>query len=210
MNHDIPSSSSIGSALAALGLAIALAGCGAPFSSTPGTGGGGAGGAGGGSSATSSSGAGVACGADDPCGDGLFCFAPSCGAQGATGTCKPVSSSPAAGPVCGCDGVTYWDDRLGAVSHRLIRAEAACAENDDPKRCSAGGSPCDGERGEVCAFSQALCGGAAGGPGTCWVMPESCEGATLQALRCDGGKSGCESLCEIIKSGKAFHRANDC
>jgi hypothetical protein len=207
MNHNFPASPA--SALVAFGLTIALLGCGAPFSSAPGAGGaGGEGGSGSGSSSgsnvTSSGGPSVACGAGDSCGQGFVCFNPGCDTQGASGVCKPVGVSAAADPVCGCDGVTYWNSRLAAASSQPIRAEAACTGVTTAKRCSGEGTACNHGQGEVCAFPQSLCSNAATDMGSCWALPPTCDGATTNARRCEGGNTGCENLCEMIRSGKAF------
>lgn len=209
MNHEFPASP--GSALAALGLAIALVGCGAPFSSASGAGGGGGdGGAGGGSTVTSGSGPSVACVAGDSCGAGFACFNPGCGAQGSTGVCKPVGAVATAEPVCGCDGVTYWNSRLAAASSQPILAEAACTTLLMAKRCSGEGAACNKGQGEVCAFPQLVCSNVAADAGTCWAMPPKCDGTTTTARRCEGGNNGCENLCEMIKSGKAFRGEGGC
>nr|AYM52521.1 hypothetical protein [Aetherobacter fasciculatus] len=203
MNHKFAASP--GSALVAFGLTIALVGCGAPFSSaTGGGGGGGEGGSASGSTVTSGSGPSVACGAGDSCGAGFVCFKPGCDDKGSSGVCKPVAATAEAEPVCGCDGVTYWSSRLAAASSQLIRAEAACTNLAMPKRCSGEGSACNQAKGEVCAFPQLVCSNVAPDMGTCWAMPPTCDGASTTARRCEGGNTGCENLCQMIKSGKAF------
>ncbi len=202
MNHKFPTSP--GSALVAFGLAIALVGCGAPFSSAAGGGGGDGGSGGSGSTVTSGSGPSVACGAGDSCGQGFVCFDAGCGAKGSAGVCKPVDASATAEPVCGCNGVTYWNSGLAAASSQPIHAEAACTSVAMAKRCNGEGAACNKGQGEVCAFPQLVCSNVATDMGTCWAMPPTCDGATVTARRCEGGNTGCENLCQMIKSGKAF------
>jgi hypothetical protein len=208
MNHGIPPA--IESALAALGLAVLLVGCGAPFSSPEG-----AGGAGGGGGVTvtgsTSTGASLDCDANHACGQGYFCFDAACGLQGAgTGTCQPVETTEAkAAPVCGCDGVTYWNSRLGAASPHSIRADGACPAGEGTKGCSTSGG-CAAEAGERCAYARDTCSSALGA-GTCWVVPASCSETKVVAKRCEGGsQSSCAKLCDLITSGKAFHDVNGC
>jgi hypothetical protein len=109
------------------------------------------------------------CSNNDDC-EGWFCEKVGCDAP--TGVCQPPPAfpPPEPEPVCGCDGVTYWNDDIrrwfgkSLASPGECRATArACEVGSDCEvpyaSCSHLVSP-----GEVCNY----------GTGTCWVLPPSC------------------------------------
>lgn len=119
------------------------------------------------------------------------------------GTCKSVVLvSPAYNPVCGCDGVTYWN------------AQTAMNRGDPTKHagpCTLGeASPCTGT---ACAIGGGRCVHEVGSPGMCsttstgqcWSLPAStsCTGAPAAAVvptqPCGSGK--CQSRCEAVLAG---------
>lgn len=106
------------------------------------------------------------------CGNYFFCHKESCSA--AMGACqpRPVLSDPNPDPVCGCDGITYWNDS--------VRRQFGAASST-PGECSGYARRCNS--GEDCGAFGMFCArilppGASCGPelypppeGTCWAIP---------------------------------------
>ena len=105
-----------------------------------------------------------------------FCFKNSC--ADAMGTCepRPVFCTWEPGPVCGCNGVTYWND--------CLRQQLGSAASS-PGECQLDAVPCNrgvdcGFQGSHCArllFPNQACPDGAPEPdsGTCWAIPPDCN-----------------------------------
>ncbi len=120
----------------------------------------------------------------------------------------PVAASHAIfEPVCGCDGISYWNSMYVANTSRSIHKKGVCNTGETPaaKTCSAV-KGCGG--GEHCAYLKAKCSDL-GSVNTCWVLPDNCEGTTLNELGCNDVQADkCESLCEIMNNEKPFALVN--
>lgn len=117
------------------------------------------------------------CGDVYDCGNYFFCQKDSCST--AIGACepRPVLSDPDPDPVCGCDGVTYWNDSLRRQFGVASSTAGECSEY--ARRCDSG-EDC-GAFGMFCA--RILPPGRSCGPelypppkGTCWAVPPRGEG----------------------------------
>jgi hypothetical protein len=157
------------------------------------------------------------CGADPDCMPGWRCEKAGCDAP--TGTCVPWPSicPPNPAPVCGCDGVTYWNDciRLQSQSHPQLQAADQCRAN-----------ACTCEVGADCMVPYASCshllppGEMCGhGMGACWVLPPQCPpGADNRMWReCrppDAGQlPACLDTCNAIATEHSYaelHRGDVC
>jgi hypothetical protein len=151
----------------------------------------------------------VGCAVREDCGDGSFCAKASCGAS--RGTCKrrPVVCNAESSPVCGCDGVSYWNDCLRERSGVAMRAVGECLE---------GGAACGGDR-PACPAPGATCSKlvdrreSCGAPsGVCWMLPDHCLGAppppggapaSPRYIACEGDTS-CHDVCEALRLGAAY------
>ncbi|MBX3265066.1 MAG: hypothetical protein KF782_35670 [Labilithrix sp.] len=158
---------------------------------------------------------GARCVRSSECGEGSFCDRRQCNAP--AGTCEPypVSCDDEERPVCGCDGVTYWNDCL----RRAAGAPGARADECDVEsaRCGPSGSTCP--EGAVCAMlvgfggpGKPACRGPAAG--RCWVLPAICP-AQGRADRWDEcatneGALRCLDTCSAIRSGRTFARVGAC
>jgi hypothetical protein len=142
----------------------------------------------------------------DLCGAGFFCNAQGCG----DGFCAPVPTAETQNrfPVCGCDGVSYWNDTVAASHGMAVQGVGACAP---PKTCGGvTGATCPA--GAHCALHLAdtsTCGGA-DLPGTCWAVPKVCP--TLlsgwHTRRC--GASACAGECDLIAADALFYDDTGC
>jgi hypothetical protein len=171
-------------------------GSGAAGGASGGGGGGGGGGAGGDmSAATSTSTGGMPgpCVWGDDCGGGYYCLAPGCG----MGECvqKPIAAgqSPDPAPVCGCDGVTYWNEDVAASLGVSVATTGQCAM---PIACGPGMDCPGGMKCNRQVADQASCNAA--GTGECWGTAVSCPLEGPLGRACSNGQ--CELQCSLIQS----------
>ena len=145
------------------------------------------------------------CTVNGDCPPDSFCEKPNCAAL--TGEChrRPLLCSPDAAPVCGCNGVTYWNDCLRSAGGVAASTPGECSTS------VACGGPLD------CPDPQASCAHlvVSGSscppnvPGACWVVPPSCPAGAPVAWRpCGGG--ACADLCGAIRSGMPQLQASSC
>jgi hypothetical protein len=176
------------------------------------SGGGGSGGTqsdvygGGGSYETGGSGGGelVPCQSNADCDSGLVCDLRGCDAP--IGFCKNAIffCSDELKPVCGCDGITYWNDCVrvnpgNGTEGAVLAGQGQCSSNVCP--CDVGGD-CE-VPGASCSHllpAGQMCGH---GPGSCWVLPPT--GTDKKLWReCrppdQGGLGPCVSTYEAIIS----------
>ncbi|MEB2324265.1 MAG: hypothetical protein OZ921_17255, partial [Sorangiineae bacterium] len=184
-----------------------------------GTGGtGGAGGTGGtGGSGGTGGGTTLSCQDNGDCKTGQFCSRAAC--RVAQGSCedRPVKCDPNEQPVCGCDGVTYWNDCLRKLHGVTASSPGACRSGGPVNIATCGGMvPRACPQGATCVHrlkDKQECS-AADLPGVCWVMPAVCPVSTLdgQMRPCAGPSPTrqCLSLCEAIKAGGAFYEDATC
>jgi hypothetical protein len=151
------------------------------------------------------------------CAPGWRCEKMGCDAE--IGVCEPLpviecESEPA--PVCGCDGVTYWND--------CIRRLFVEAQVDAIGECRA--TACTCEIGSDCDVPYASCshllsnGDMCGhGMGACWVLPPRCKPApegSKQWRQCIGPglpPGPCVDTCEAIATERTHvpaHRDDTC
>ncbi len=114
----------------------------------------------------------VPCASPADCLPNWQCEKRSCDAP--MGECQPPPSvfcPPEPDPVCGCDGVTYWNDcirrQTGAQVERMGEcSETACA-------CEVG-SDCEAPFATCAHLVQGAETCRGGGTGACWVLPPQC------------------------------------
>jgi hypothetical protein len=130
-----------------------------------------------------------------------------------TGKCvaRPTNlTSTDLAPVCGCDGVTYWNAQLAALRGGTVQTQGACTQQAlscaQNKAC-----PGDAKCNQIRASAQ-NCGGGGGGGGVCWAVPDTCPPATAPGApvsnrtRICNNLAVCSTLCESITSEKSFYR----
>lgn len=128
----------------------------------------------GGMSGHAGSGGSDACRSNGDCPPSRVCAKNDCTAE--LGACEPepLFCEATRATVCGCDGVTYWND--------CVRRSAGVAASTQGE-CSAGAVSCD--VADDCGVEDAVCARlrprgsldmCPPGPGTCWVLPkEQCD-----------------------------------
>jgi hypothetical protein len=144
------------------------------------------------------------------CPSDSFCEKAACG--DVTGTCQvypQCDESEQHSAVCGCDGITYFDDCL---------RRASGIEAFTPGPCWQGAAKTCGGPSHTTCPAGAYCaqlGGPGPGPcgpdddGTCWVLPVTCPPPGFdQWTPCQGGP--CVDTCNAIRTGGSYHRAQTC
>jgi hypothetical protein len=145
------------------------------------------------------------CNASTPCGDGFYCEASGCNVAG---TCKARPAEVAAlAPVCGCDGVTYWNASVANANGVTISQTGECsAIMPNLKRCgdliacpNTGRVRCQRE-----ANTKATCVANLGG--VCWGLPKTCPptAGTMSKAR-DCGNDKCLGFCEAIDKQSPYY-----
>lgn len=171
---------------------------GAGGSSTPG--GGGEPTSGGGEPAVGEGGAGgapivsdVVCSSLTQCKKGQYCLKADCAAE--TGVCATPSGT---GPVCACNGVTYYDSALAIMAGVDVAKTGICsgagAKACGPKAACTKGETC----GTVNAGRASSC--AAATPSVCWKLPAKCPTEKASYNLCTSDK--CVGLCAAVQSGE--------
>jgi hypothetical protein len=158
---------------------------------------------------------GIRCGRNADCVGNEYCDRPSCEAREGRCRIRPSVCAADAAPVCGCDGVTYFNDCIRRQTKgEPIRVLGECTSQG--RRCGGGGRPCG--PGEFCARQVPPIDPPPpfpcppNPPGACWMLPTVCGPPTggSRFNACDGAPLTCMDACEAIRSGHPHVRANDC
>jgi hypothetical protein len=137
-----------------------------------------------------------------------------CATTGGVCTPKAAAPSPARAEVCGCDGLTYWNDTVASNLAVNVRAAGACSAQTGVKcnsgfKCpSPGGGPTRSCNIDVGAGVK-QCNGLGVAAPVCWVLPPACPAvapAELLSLTCNGGGGNCLSYCEAVRGEKGFYK----
>ena len=149
-----------------------------------------------------------------------LCAKPACDAQQGQCQLRPPVCDNTMQAVCGCDGVTYWNDCLRQRDGVVASAPGACVTYFAPCGEADGGGGEDA--GPRCPEVDAVCGqlltgparrdgGCTSVPGVCWVLPDSCPEGTLgpKWQMCGAVAEPCVDLCTALLSQQPYQRSTD-
>jgi hypothetical protein len=170
-------------------------------------------------------GEGARCADDDDCTGSTFCARGRCGDVGGVCEARPVVCGEEAAPVCGCDGVTYWNDCLRRAAGITAARPGDCTVR--PRLCGGrpgppkgGGGPDHSEgcpRGAFCArLLPASSDSSSTCPpeimGTCWALPAVCpaQAGADRWVSCGPEAGPCTTTCDAIRTGEPYRRAVAC
>jgi hypothetical protein len=155
------------------------------------------------SGSTSSSSGGVACERPQDCGKNQYCFFAACGTAGA---CRDVpAESDVKNPVCGCDGVSYWNESIAAASSVSVRSSGPCA-GAGAKTCALGQQEVACQGDARCAAVATICTPTVSG--VCWRIPSKCPKTDEIGRSCKDGK--CDTVCNLMEAHVAFTSGVGC
>lgn len=140
----------------------------------------------------------VECTANTDCEKGQYCRKPACGDT--TGIC----AAPSTGPVCGCNGITYYSGAMAAAAGISVSGNGQCTD---------GAVTCGLKK--LCAKGQTCAGFAARGTcatavtSVCWELPAICPKERASYENCESNT--CGGLCSGLKaSGHVATNALKC
>jgi hypothetical protein len=156
-------------------------------------------------------GIGAPCVESNECGPLGYCQKPSCDAP--EGRCEslPVLCDNRASPVCGCDGVNYWNDCL----RRRGSVEAMT-----PGECPTTLLPCGGRHDVPCPVAGAVCAKLssrrtdpciAPPGGVCWVLPDECPAPDAGVMlweSCGRFPAECTDTCSALRSERPYQASS--
>jgi hypothetical protein len=153
------------------------------------------------------------CRLDTDCDDSEYCKKASCSAESGHCTargpeCRGVDA--VFDPICGCDGITYWNACVIEREGFNVAMAGECTGNNRPT-CTraAGGDSCPERFHAHCYRPVEMCGDPSPTSGVCWVLPDECPENEPQTQRYCGGTDGemrCIGLCEVIEAENSFRR----
>lgn len=149
------------------------------------------------------------CGSDDDCMPGWLCEMNGCDATSGECVPWPPLCPPDPAPVCGCNGVTYWNDCIRLNSRARLAASDQCRAT--ACSCEVGADCMVADAVASCSHllpPGAMCGH---GMGSCWVLPSQCTpNADPKMWReckppdAGGAPPACVDTCTAIASERPF------
>jgi hypothetical protein len=143
------------------------------------------------------------------CDDASFCAKRSCGEPAGRCERRPMFCPPDLDPVCGCDGITYWNECLRRERGLESQMKGECTY--PALHCGGPAGPCPS--GASCA--RLLHDGPCpppDAPGVCWILPTTCAPPPIPAPVFEGcgTPEKCVDACTAIRSERPFRLSGPC
>lgn len=146
------------------------------------------------------------CRTNAECGGVAYCAI----CPGLAGVCRPLPPLGAMlQPVCGCDGVTYWNGSFAAALNVDVVGNLPCTSGT-VARCNAStGVACPS--GTVCMLGHETAAGCTSSEGTCWRTSYGTTGGTCPTASGANpkvrvcGSGNCTTGCAAILEGRKFY-----
>lgn len=142
------------------------------------------------------------------CPSGTFCERAACG--DVAGTCQllPPTCASDEKSVCGCDGITYFNDCLRRLNGVTSSSPGMCMLQNAVTCGGPQQTPCPSD-----TYCWRFFGGKTCPPdvlGSCWVVPDVCPAPGPYRFDLCGGGAECRGLCDAVKGGGVYHKAGPC
>jgi hypothetical protein len=153
--------------------------------------------------------------ATNPCGAGLYCSTKAnqngCGA----GFCVPIPTTDtnARSPVCGCDGITYWNDAVAAKHAMSFRKQLGPCPANVAVRCGGLTPTPDCRAGASCnhkVASKNQCDISLDRAGDCWQLPTQCPPPPTKLASHACESVNCTDECNLIKLMTDWYEDTEC
>ena len=152
----------------------------------------------------------IACANEADCNPIAFCAKSSC--DDPEGQCqqRPIVCDDQPMPVCGCDGVNYWND--------CMRRRGGVAASNAGE-CTTHFALCGGVKGTACPAQGAFCAKllpsavpcSSAMSGVCWVLPPQCPQDDAGAVWASCGfHRACLDTCSAIRTETPFRSPSSC
>jgi hypothetical protein len=151
------------------------------------------------------------------CSGDSYCGKASCSAS-SSGTCQffPVQCSGDENPVCGCDGITYFNDCWRQAAGIAFSSQGPCRPGG-ASTCGAGadaGCPDGAVCAQLLGSAPATC--STNAQEICWVLPPQCPSADVIPPdlnlwdSCLPGDLHCVNTCMALRHGGLYTRSSTC
>lgn len=139
------------------------------------------------------------CTKNQDCGPQEYCSKTACGASWGQCLPRPFGCPTTHGPVCGCEGVTYWNACTAALHGANVDHSGGCTAQE-ALPCNDQGWECPRAE-DKCAYmaqDESICSSPSL-QGTCWGLPQSAPALSLGGYRACGTQE-CTDLFGAITS----------
>jgi hypothetical protein len=149
--------------------------------------------------------------AGDICPSGSYCNPT--GLDCLAGFCAPINEHETneQAPVCGCDGVIYWNVSVAAARGMPVRSSGECTSAQQAFCGGLANLPCPNPGEQSCDYrTQEPTGCDDDVLGRCWALPVECPGTAVTMRPCDPNQDQCDTHCQAIRAQAIYYQDPTC